>query len=51
VRKVYKEILEYVFMFMFLVFVYGVGAYYDTRLYNECYGTTATTATTTENKR
>lgn len=47
-RKIYKEILEYVFIFVFLVFAYGVGAYYDTKVYNECYGATATTANATE---
>lgn len=42
-RNIMKEILEWVIMFVFLIFVFGVGAYYDTQVYNELYGTTATT--------
>ena len=38
-----KEIVEFVLILVFLVFAYGVGAYYDTQVYNELYGTTATT--------
>lgn len=47
-KKIMKEILEYIIMALFLIFVFGVGAYYDTQVYNELYGTTATTETTTE---
>lgn len=43
-----KDIIEVVLMFVFLVFAYGVGAYYDTQVYNEIYGTTATTEFTTD---
>lgn len=38
-----KDIIEVVLVFIFVVFAYGVGAYYDGRVYNELYGTTATT--------
>lgn len=43
-----KDIIECVIMTLFLVFAYGVVGYYDTKVYNEYYGTTATTETTTE---
>ena len=42
-RNIIKEILEYIVMALFLIFVFGVGAYYDGKVYNELYGTTATT--------
>lgn len=42
-RNIIKEILEYIVMALFLIFVFGVGAYYDTQVYNEIYGATATT--------
>ena len=38
-----KQIIGLVLMFIFLVFAYGVGSYYDTQVYNELYTTTATT--------
>lgn len=38
-----KDVLEYLFLTLFLVFAFGVGAYYDTQVYNELYTTTATT--------
>lgn len=42
-KPILKEIFEYVLMTLFLIFAFGVGAYYDTKVYNELYGTTATT--------
>lgn len=47
-KNIMKEILEWVFMALFLIFVFGVGAYYDTQVYNEIYGTTANTEFTTD---
>lgn len=38
-----KDVIEVVVMTLFLVFAYGVGAYYDTQVYNEIYGATETT--------
>lgn len=42
-RKIFKEILEYILITLLLVFAFGVGAYYDDWYYNEVYGTTETT--------
>lgn len=42
-RNIMKEILEWVIMALVLIFAFGVAAYYDTQVYNELYGTTATT--------
>ena len=42
-KNIMKEILEYIIMALFLILAIGVGAYYDTQVYNELYGATTTT--------
>ena len=46
--KILKEIIEDLLIAIGLIFVFGVGAYYDTKVHNELYSATATTETTTE---